>query len=137
MINENKFNDSSLFSQNLIKIRKEKGLTQGDLARLSGISRRMIGYYETNPAKPSINKAKLLAKALGVSIEDLIGNIKIVQKKDCFSDLDSRTIKRLKKILELTQNERHLVYVFVDSLLMKRNQKNNKSINNEHNHRKH
>ena len=117
--NENK----TLFSSNLIGLRKERGLTQEDLSRISGISRRMVAYYETKPANPPINKVESLAKALNVRISELIGADTTInlQMNENFSNLDSRTIKKLKGILSLSNYERHMVYSFVDSLLEKKN----------------
>lgn len=55
--------------------RAKAGLSQNKLATLSGVSNRMIQYYEQGVK--DINKAQAgtvykLAKALGVNIEDLI-----------------------------------------------------------------
>ena len=60
---------------NLKKLREEASLSQNKLATLSGVSNRMIQYYEQG-AK-DINKAQAetlfkLAKILNCSIEDLI-----------------------------------------------------------------
>lgn len=60
---------------NLKKLREEASLSQNKLATLSGVSNRMIQYYEQG-AK-NINKAQAdtlykLSKILNCSIEDLI-----------------------------------------------------------------
>ena len=60
---------------NLKKLREEASLSQNKLATLSGVSNRMIQYYEQGVK--DINKAQAetlfkLAKTLNCSIEDLI-----------------------------------------------------------------
>ncbi len=60
---------------NLQRLRKDKGLSQSQLAKLSGVSVRMIQKYEIN--EKDINKAQCLtvyklAKALGCKTENLL-----------------------------------------------------------------
>lgn len=40
------------FADKLIKIRKSRGLSQQDLSRLSGLSRRALAYYESGERLP-------------------------------------------------------------------------------------
>ena len=51
--------------------RKEKGLTQIDLAKLTGINRSMIGQLENMIFKPSIEQLEALAEALDFDITNL------------------------------------------------------------------
>lgn len=56
-------------------IRKEKGMTQAQLAELAGVSLRMVQYYEQG--YKDINKAEArtvckLSLALGCDMEDLL-----------------------------------------------------------------
>lgn len=55
------------FSNNLIKFRRENGLTQSELADVSGISFKYIYKLETGDANPSIRIVDILAKSLGVT----------------------------------------------------------------------
>jgi transcriptional regulator with XRE-family HTH domain len=115
---KNKKNRSN-FSKNLIKIRKEKGLTQIDLANLTGFSRRMIAYYETNAINPPIDKIEIIAKILSVNITSLIETKEATEIQNEFSEINTKTIKKIKQILSLSTEKRHLVYSYVDSLLEK------------------
>ncbi len=56
---------------NLKKIRKEKGLTQAELAVLVGSSKNTISSIETSQFCPTAYLAKLLCIALDCSFEDL------------------------------------------------------------------
>lgn len=55
------------FAINLKKFRKENGLSQTELADLSGISFKYIYKLERGKANPSIKIVDILAKSLGVS----------------------------------------------------------------------
>ena len=62
------------FNERLKKFREEKSLTQVQLSELTGISARMIQKYEAGTARPRLDIAEKLAKALNVSADELLGN---------------------------------------------------------------
>lgn len=50
---------------NLAEIRKEKGLTQADVAAETGMTQQMYCYVETGRRRPSVSAAKRIAAVLG------------------------------------------------------------------------
>ncbi|MEM0171815.1 MAG: helix-turn-helix transcriptional regulator [Conexivisphaerales archaeon] len=59
-------------SKNRIReIRIRKSLRQADLARMIGVFQSEISEIETGKRKPSVCLTKRIAKALGVSLDDL------------------------------------------------------------------
>ena len=56
---------------NLTELRQRKGLTQLQLAKKIGVTRQIISHYECGRAKPSLDVAVRLAKALGVTVEEI------------------------------------------------------------------
>lgn len=60
------------FNERLKELREKKGLTQERLAKLSGLSTRMIQNYEKSSC-PQFENAKKLAAALEVSVYDILG----------------------------------------------------------------
>ncbi len=60
------------FANNLIKIRKAKGITQDDLGAADGISRSTIGMVETCKTDITLTKIKIIADALDVLPKDLL-----------------------------------------------------------------
>lgn len=62
------------FNERLKKLREEKGLTQVQLSELTGISTRMIQKYESANARPRLDAAEKIAKALNVTADQLLGN---------------------------------------------------------------
>lgn len=58
--------------KNLEFLRKSRGLTQGKLAKTSGIPRTTLSYIESGQGNPSLKILTSLASTLGVSIEELL-----------------------------------------------------------------
>lgn len=110
----------SSLANNLILLRKKYGLTQEDLAKRSGVSRRSIALYETKGINPPVNSLQKIAQVLNITIEQLAGFEKNTSEIESpFASVDSRTLRRLKQILSLTPEQRHVVYTVVDSMIMK------------------
>ncbi len=64
--------DDSLVLKNKIKeIRAEKGLSQGQLAEMVGVSRNTISSIETGQFNPTAKLAMVLCIALDKKFEDL------------------------------------------------------------------
>ncbi len=52
--------------------RKERGITQEQLAKISGLSRSSIINFETGRRDPRVKDLRKIARALNVSIEQLL-----------------------------------------------------------------
>lgn len=61
-----------LFGERLAELRKASGLTQTDLAKKLGVSRRMIAYYEGETKHPPTTILLHLAQTLGVTADELL-----------------------------------------------------------------
>ena len=53
-----------MLSKNLVRLRKEKGFSQTELADLIGISRQQLSKYEMGLIEPSLENIRRLAKTL-------------------------------------------------------------------------
>lgn len=62
------------FNEKLKKYREEKGLTQAQLSELAGITTRQIQNYEGGKARPRLDAAEKIAKALNITTDELLGN---------------------------------------------------------------
>jgi len=65
-------NEAQKLGRNLKRIRKEKGISQGDIVRSLGMDRAFISNIENGKTNPTLATIAKLAKAVGVSIEELI-----------------------------------------------------------------
>jgi Predicted transcriptional regulator with C-terminal CBS domains len=61
-----------LLGKKIAKLRKERGVTQKDLANAIGISESYIAAIEEGKAYPRIKTLVLIAKCLGVGLELLM-----------------------------------------------------------------
>ena len=78
--------DEQLVLKNRLKVaRAERGLSQGDLAKLVGVSRQTISSIETGQFNPTAKLALLLCIALDWNFEDLFYFTEAPEKKKrCF-----------------------------------------------------
>lgn len=56
------------------KKRNEQGMSQEQLAELVGVSRQAVSKWEVGDAIPDTDKLIPLAGALGISVDELLGN---------------------------------------------------------------
>ena len=77
------------FGDNLKKIRSDKDISQGDLAKLIDVHASHVSRYERNLTSPTIDVARKIADALEVSTDALIygSNEQIVTDKINDSEL--------------------------------------------------
>ena len=90
-------------------IRKFKGLTQTEVAKVLNITQSQYGNYENGKTSISMENAKKLAEYYGVSVPYLLGldddstdTIEIIPRKNIFSELARNKGKSLKEISEET-----------------------------------
>lgn len=95
----------------ITELRKQKGWSQTDLANKIDVSRVIIGRYERNEAAPSIDVAKRMADAFEVSLDYLAGSTE--------QEVDKATLSRLQEINRLSDENKKLVYTFLDSFITK------------------
>lgn len=62
-----------LITNNILKIRTEKGLTQAQLAERLNVQQSMISMIENEERNPSVDVLLKLASVLGVTVDELIG----------------------------------------------------------------
>ena len=61
-----------IFGENLEKLRKAAKLSQASLSKLSGIPRTTITHFESGIGNPSLSNLIKIAKALQISVEELL-----------------------------------------------------------------
>ena len=65
-------NESSKLGKNLKRIRIAKRITHGDIVRKLGLGRGFISNIENGKANPTLSTITKIAKAIGVSVGELM-----------------------------------------------------------------
>ena len=60
------------FGKKLVKMRKEKGMSQSELAEELGVSRQVVSRWEGGTSFPSTENLKCISALYGVSLDDLL-----------------------------------------------------------------
>ncbi|MCL2196378.1 MAG: XRE family transcriptional regulator [Treponema sp.] len=111
---------ASIFAKNVIKYRKRKGLSQYELADLSGISRAMISHYEREGMFPPAERLQALANSLDIPVYKLYKQAEKEENPEMdFSGIDPRSIKKFKDILSLPPDDRNDLYRILNKMLRK------------------
>jgi transcriptional regulator with XRE-family HTH domain len=106
------------FGPRLATLREAAGYKQVELAAELGISQRMLAYYESPRAHPPPALLPALAKALGVSVEQLLGVV-TVKANGRARVRDSRLWRRFAQIEKLSPAERKPILQVLDAFLAK------------------
>jgi transcriptional regulator with XRE-family HTH domain len=109
---------SSAFGQRLMDLRRARGLTQIQLAKLISSTQRAISYYETVADFPPADVVVQLAQALQVSTDELLGTKPPKTPKPApKEDPQTRRLwKRFQKMLELPEKDQRAVIRLINSL---------------------
>jgi len=93
----------------IYELRKEKKLTREKLGKVIGTSGAIIGRYERNERTPSVEIARKMAQALGVSLDFLVGSTEF--------QLDTDIIKKIQDIQKLPAEDRNHLFYVLDNIL--------------------
>ncbi len=89
------------FNENLLSARKEKNMSQEELAQYVGVTRQAVSKWETGECFPDIFKLSALADALDTSIDSLCGRQpSAVSTKDTLSP-PRQNFPRWKKVVSV------------------------------------
>lgn len=75
------------FKDTLIRLRKSRGLTQEDLAKIIGVSRGAIANYEKGIREPSFEMLEKLADYFNVSMSELLDDDQASRLLKYYNDL--------------------------------------------------
>lgn len=102
------------FGARLAALRKAAGFTQHELAQELGVSRRMIAYYEGETEHPPAALLPGLARALGVTTDELLGATPLRRRA---AKADSRLQRRMQQIEKMPAKEKRQVLQILDALI--------------------
>ncbi len=88
-----------MFSDILTKLRKDKNLTQEQLAKLINVDRSSVGKYESTNVIPSLEVLKRISQVFNVSLDYLLQ--KDESKSPVYDDETLETLEQLKNDKDL------------------------------------
>ena len=97
-----------MFGENIKNLRKDKSLTQKEIADEYGVTDRAVSTWENGTAEPNYEILKGLAKKYGVTTDYLLGidydkleKLKVALRENGFAVGDDLTIEQLDKALKI------------------------------------
>ncbi len=84
----------SIFSERLVALRKEKGISQYEFAKIMSISRSTISGYESEGKEPTYTTLRRFAEYFGVSADYLLGLSDEMTHADVVFQKDSSNFKK-------------------------------------------
>ncbi len=105
------------FAERLAKLRKDKGLTQEDLAKKIGVGIAQMRRYEKGASSPTLEIIKNMAKTLGVSADDLI-----FDENEGVAPahiLDRKLLEQFEMLSRMNPHDKEAVQTIIDSMIIK------------------
>lgn len=105
-------------NEKIKKLRKEKGMSQADMASLTGVHKAHFSRIERGRFQPSIDLLKKISKALDVTADYLLND-----EVDDFTPVrveDKTLVEKVKLIDTLNTEEKNALLKIIDALLTKK-----------------
>jgi transcriptional regulator with XRE-family HTH domain len=106
---------SQTIGQRIAGLRKERGLSQADLAERIGISRQLVASYERERVRLYDEMVARFALALGVSADEILGLDQSGSTDTKHTSL--RVTRRLRELDQLPEQKRKAILKTLDDLI--------------------
>lgn len=100
-------------AEKLVHLRKEKRITQSELAEMMNVSRQAVSRWEVGDAAPSTENLKCLSKLYGISLEILLDEKESVLERPEISNITPKTQEQETK----TSRGKLIIFIFAILLL--------------------
>ncbi|MHA7060249.1 helix-turn-helix domain-containing protein [Aquimarina sp. M1] len=98
------------FGDRITLVRKQKKISQSELGKLANVSGDIVGKYERNEMKPSIETARRLANALNVTLDYLVGDSDTTV-------FDKDITKRIEDIIDMGSEDKNALFKIIDAYI--------------------
>lgn len=112
--NSNKMN---ALGERISLLRKQKGLSQTELAKLVDISYAQIGRYETKGAQPPAEILKKIADTLDTTTDFLISGDKDEKAKATLNDAE--LLQQFKEVDKMNNDDKNTIKKLIDAFITK------------------
>ena len=100
----------------IAQLRKQQDITQVQLAELIGVTQQTINSYETGRRRVPVSLLSAIARRLGVSIEELVGDQPKTSKRGPAPKLQ----QQMERIAQLPRARQQFVMQVIESVLAQR-----------------
>ena len=105
------------FGERLRKLRKQRGLTQDQLAELAGMNGRHLSRFETGAIEPPVRTVRRLAEALGLALEELTQEAPQARLQSLVPD--EELLEQFKALSRIDEEDRKAIKRVIAAMLMK------------------
>ncbi|MCP4481600.1 MAG: helix-turn-helix transcriptional regulator [bacterium] len=100
------------FGKRLLEVRKKKKLSQEDIAEYLKTKAPVVGRYEREEMRPSIDVALKISELLDTSLDYLLGKID--------TELEKETYNRILEVSKFDKKDRDLIFSVIDAFIAKK-----------------
>lgn len=104
------------FGPRLTALRMARGMNQSDLATALGVKQPTVSYYESQNGHPQADVLAKLARALKVTVDELLGHPGQPRALPTETPEARRIWKQFRVLINLPEKDRRTVLAMVDSL---------------------
>lgn len=103
-------------AERLVRLRRDRGMTQEDLARELGVTQPNVCDYERGRYVPNATMIVRLAEILGASADELLG-LKPMKAKKGADPVDTRLWKKFQQVRDLPERDQRAIIRVVNTML--------------------
>jgi len=110
--------DQEKIGKFIAKCRKEKGMTQNELAEKLGVTDKAVSKWENSRCMPDISSLQTLTEELGITINELLSSERITEDK-YIERSDENMFELIKKVIEMeNRTQKTLLGLLVVSMII-------------------
>jgi transcriptional regulator with XRE-family HTH domain len=98
----------------IAEVRKAQGITQAQLAEVLSVSQQTINAYEVGRRRMPVSSLPIIARHLGVSIEELLGDTSTAARK---RGPAPKLQQQIERIQQLPRTRQRFVMEMIDTVL--------------------
>jgi transcriptional regulator with XRE-family HTH domain len=102
----------------IIQLRKQKNMSQTDLANMVGVSYAQIGRYEIKGAQPPAEVLKKIAGVLGTSVDYLVSGDSDEKARSTLNDAE--LLQQFKAVQQMDDEDKRVIKTMIDAFITKR-----------------
>lgn len=117
-VNKLKMQQMSDLGKRIMQLRKQKNMSQTDLAKMVGVSYAQIGRYEIKGAQPPAEVLKKIADSLNTTVDYIINGDKDEKARSVLNDAE--LLQQFNAVQQMDDEDKHVIKTMIDAFITKR-----------------